>query len=292
MQSRDDIVFDAIITIISIIMLVIFLYPLYYLVICSLSDLDAVFRGEVKLWIVGFNTESYKEMLERPEIWRGYAISIGITIVGTALNLILTIIGGYVLSCREFAPRNLIMKFITFTMIFNGGLIPQFLLIQKMGMYGTYWPLILLGAINVQNLIIARTFFANNIPNELKEAAFLEGCNHVKMLRTVVLPLSKAIIAVLALYYAVGHWNAYFNAMIYLVDENKAPLQLVLRRILNASAASQNLGQDIEILLRQVRLAEQLKYSSVIVASIPALIAYPFVQKHFVKGIMIGSVKG
>lgn len=291
-QTWDDVLFDVIITVLAVVLMVIFIYPLYYLVIASLSDVNAVVSGQVKFWFVGFSTESYQELLKRGDIWNGYLNSIIITAVGTVVNIIMTILGAYVLSCPEFLPRTVIMKLITFTMFFGGGLIPTFLLIQSLGMYNTIWALIIPGAVSVNNLIIARTFFQGNIPNELREAAFLDGCSHTKLLWTVILPLSKAIVAVLALYYGVGHWNSYFSALVYLRDDDLAPLQLILRRILLSAATAEDTGADIATLIKQMNLAEQLKYSSVIVASIPALIAYPFVQKYFVKGVMIGSIKG
>lgn len=291
-QTWDDMLFDVIITVFAVVLLIIFIYPLYYLVIASLSDVDAVVSGQVKFWFVGFSTESYQELLKRSDIWNGYLNSIIITVVGTIVNIVMTILGAYVLSCPEFLPRTVIMKLITFTMFFGGGLIPTFLLIQSLGLYNTMWALIIPGAVSVHNLIIARTFFQGNIPNELREAAFLDGCSHTKLLWTVILPLSKAIVAVLALYYGVGHWNSYFSALVYLRDDDLAPLQLILRRILLSAATAEDTGADIATLIKQMNLAEQLKYSSVIVASIPALIAYPFVQKYFVKGVMIGSIKG
>ncbi|MBQ7975372.1 MAG: carbohydrate ABC transporter permease, partial [Clostridia bacterium] len=198
----------------------------------------------------------------------------------------------YVLSCKEFLPRNVIMKLITFTMFFGGGLIPTFLLVKGIGMLDTVWSIVLPIAINVQNFIITRTFLQNNIMGELKEAAFLDGTTHTGFLIKIGLPLSKAIIAVMALYYGVDHWNAYFNAMIYLSDIDKFPLQLILREILLASQNVDNAGASPEMVAKQLRLADSLKYSTIIVASVPALIAYPFVQKFFVKGVMIGSIKG
>ena len=291
-RTWDDILFDTIITAVALMLLVIFIYPLYYLVIASLSDLDAVVNGDVKFWVVGFSTESYQMLLDRKDIWTGYMNSILITVSATLLNLVMTIIGAYVLSCPEFQPRTFIMKMMTFTMYFGGGLIPTFLLIQNLGMYNTLWALIIPNAINVHNLIIARTFIANSIPYELREAAFLDGCGHIRLLWSIILPLSKAIIAVLALYYGVSHWNSYFSALVYLRDDALAPLQLILRRILLSAQTAESTGADIATIIKQIYMAEQLKYSSVIVASVPALIAYPFVQKHLVKGVMIGSVKG
>jgi len=216
-RTWDDILFDAIVTAVAVILLIIFIYPLYYVIIASFSDLDAVVNGDVKFWIVGFSTESYKMLLEQKDIWSGYLNSIIITIAGTFINLVMTMIGAYVLSCPEFQPRTFVMKMMTFTMYFGGGLIPTFLLIQNLGMYNTLWALIIPNAISVHNLIIARTFISNSIPNELREAAFLDGCGHIRLLWSIILPLSKAIIAVLALYYGVAHWNSYFNALTYTI---------------------------------------------------------------------------
>lgn len=291
-QTWDDKLFDVLVIALALVLLVLFIYPLYYLVIASLSDVDAVVNGQVKFWFVGFSTESYKLMLERQDIWTGYLNSIIITVGGTIINIVLTIIGAYVVSRSEFRYRSLAMKLMTFTMYFGGGLIPNFLLVQSLGLYDSLWALMIPNAISVHNLIIARTFIENNIPVELQEAAMLDGCDYFKLLLKIIIPLSKGIIAVLALYYGVSHWNSYFNALVYLRDDALAPLQLVLRRILLTASAAESTGADIATVIKQIFMAEQLKYSSVIVASIPALVAYPFVQKHLVKGVMIGSVKG
>lgn len=291
-KTVDDIVFDAIVYILGFILIIVFVYPLYFVVIASLSDPLAVTRGDVLFGIVDFSMESYIELFKRSDIWIGYRNSIVYTVLGTSINVVLTVLGAYVLSCEEFLPRNIVLKLMVFTMFFNGGLIPAYLLVQGLGIYGTIWAVVLPGAVNVQNLIIARTFFIGNIPKELKEAAFLDGCSHTRLLITVIIPLSKSILAVLALFYGVTHWNSYFNAMIYLPDDDMASLQLVLRRILLNFAKQDSSGGDVEQFIRQSMLAQQLKYSSVIVASIPALIAYPFVKKYFVKGVMIGSIKG
>ncbi len=291
-QTREDNVFDTVTIILSLLLFVVFAYPLYFIIIASFSDPSAVWSGEVKLLPVGFSLEGYQEILKNTEIWTGYLNSIFYTAFGVIVNLFFTFLGAYVLSCKEFMPRNVIMKLITFTMFFGGGLIPTFLLVKEMNMLDTVWSIVLPIAINVQNFIITRTFLQNNIMGELKEAAFLDGTTHTGFLLKIGLPLSKAIIAVMALYYGVDHWNQYFNAMIYLNDRGKFPLQLILREILLASQKIDDAGQSPDMIAKQLRLADSLKYSTIIVASVPALIAYPFVQKFFVKGVMIGSIKG
>ena len=290
-QTRADNAFDAVTITLSLLLFVIFAYPLYFIIIASFSDPSAVWSGHVKMLPVGFSLEGYQEILKNVEIWTGYLNSIFYTGFGVLVNLFFTFLGAYVLSCKEFLPRNVIMKLITFTMFFGGGLIPTFLLVKGLKMLDTVWAMVLPIAVNVQNFIITRTFIQNNIMGELKEAAFLDGSSHTTFLIKIVLPLSKAIIAVMALYYGVDHWNSYFNAMIYLSDRDKFPLQLILREILLASQNVDNAGASPEMVAKQLRLADSLKYSTIIVASIPALIAYPFVQKFFVKGVMIGAVK-
>ncbi len=291
-QTRSDNIYDVVTIIISLLLLVIFAYPLYFIIIASFSDTSAVWNGQVKLLPVGFSLEGYQEIMKNSQIWMGYIYSIFYTGFGVIVNLFFTILVAYVLSCKEFMPRNIIMKLITFTMFFGGGLIPTYLLVKDLGMLDTVWSIVLPGAINVQNLIITRTFFQSNITGELKEAAFIDGSSHTGFLLKIGLPLSKAIIAVMALYYGVAHWNSYFNAMIYLSDERKFPLQLILREILLKTTSMNESGGDPELVAQQIRLADSIKYCTIIVASVPALVAYPFVQKFFVKGVMIGSIKG
>ena len=291
-RSKGDRIFDIILMVLAVILLIIFAYPLYFMIIASFSNTSAVWNGEVKFLPVGFSLEGYQELLKNTDIWIGYANSILYTALGTLINLVMTILAAYVLSQPEFKPRNVMMKLITFTMFFSGGLIPTYLLIKGLGMLDTIWALVIPGSINVTNLIITRTFFVSNIPRELKEASMLDGITDVGYLMKIVLPLSKAIIAVIALYYGVAHWNSYFNAMIYLSSSNKFPLQLILRQILLKTTTMTESSGDSAFIAQQVRLAEIIKYCAIIVASIPALIAYPFIQKYFVKGVMIGSIKG
>ncbi|MBQ7974469.1 MAG: carbohydrate ABC transporter permease [Clostridia bacterium] len=291
-RTSGDKIYDNITILISVLLIVIFAYPLYFIIIASLSDTSAVWNGQVKILPVGFSLEGYQEIMKNTHIWMGYLNSIFYTGFGVLVNLFFTLLMAYVLSCPEFMPRNVVMKLITFTMFFGGGLIPTYLLIKNLAMLDTVWSIVLPGAINVQNLIITRTFFQSNITGELKEAAFLDGSSHTGFLLKIGLPLSKAIIAVMALYYGVAHWNSYFSAMIYLSDENKFPLQLILREILLKTTAMNDSGGDPELVAQQIRLADSIKYCAIIVASVPALVAYPFVQKFFVKGVMIGSIKG
>ena len=208
------------------------------------------------------------------------------------INIALTVMLAYPLSRRTLFGRGVITGFITFTMLFSGGLIPSFLLIKGLGLYNTYWALILPGAVSVYNVIVARTFFQSNIPDDLYEAASLDGCSDIYFMWKIVLPLSAPIIAVLTMFYAVGHWNSYFNAMIYLQDSKKFTLQVVLRNILIANQIDNEMMKDIDAMQKQEGLAQLLKYSLIVVASVPMLLLYPFIQKHFVKGIMIGALKG
>jgi putative aldouronate transport system permease protein len=291
-DTRDDKFLNIVNIVFLSVVLILYIYPIYFIVIASLSDPNSIWNGEVTIVPVNFSFEGYNEIMKNPELWRGYLNSIFYTSTGICINLFLTLTAAYVLACREFIVRGAVMKIFTFTMFFSGGLIPNFLLVQRLGLLNTMWAVLLPGAASVFNIIITRTFFMFSIPNELKEAAVLDGCGHTKYLVFIVLPLSTAIIAVIALYYGVGHWNAWFEAMIYLRDRTLFPLQLILREILIRTASLIEIGAGEVELARQMRIAEGIKYCSILVASIPPLIAYPFVQKFFVKGVMMGSIKG
>jgi putative aldouronate transport system permease protein len=291
-NTKEDLILNRINIFLLSVLLVVYIYPIYFIVIASISDPTSIWNGEVLFMPVNISFEGYKEILHNLELWHGYLNSIIYTVVGVIVNLAFTLTAAYVLSCREFMLRNLLMKIFTFTMFFSGGLIPSFLLVQSLGLLNTMWALILPGAVSIYNVIITRTFFMNSIPYDLKEAAILDGCGHTRYFLSIVIPLSSAIIAVIALYYGVGHWNAYFSAMIYLNDRAKYPLQLIIREIvLKSTTMFENAGNEADFAL-QMRLAEVVKYCSIIVASIPAMVAYPFVQRFFVKGVMIGSLKG
>jgi len=268
------------------------LYPLIFIVSASFSSSLAVVQGKVWLWPIDPTIEGYLAVFRSSRVPRGFINSIYVMCVGTTINVVLTIALAYPLSRKDLFGRNVFMGLVTFTMLFSGGLIPSFLLVRALGMYNTYWAIIIPGAVGVYNMIVARTFFQSNIPQDLLEAAVIEGCGDFRFLLKIVIPLSAPIIAVLCMFYAVGHWNSYFSAMIYLRDPAKKTLQLVLRDILIINQMGEDLFKDTETMIRQQGLAQLLKYSLMVVASVPMLVLYPFIQKHFVKGIMVGAIKG
>ncbi|GIN56429.1 sugar ABC transporter permease [Lederbergia ruris] len=292
-KISDGKVFDIGVLIISAVISVLILYPLIFIVSASFSSPEKVMSGEMWLFPVDFTLDAYSEVFKDGDIWNGYKNTIFYTIGGTFINIILTTLAAYPLSRRDLPGRNIIMFIITFTMFFSGGMIPTFLVVQGLGMVDTFWAMIIPNAIATYNLIVMRTYFQTSIPWELQEAAMIDGCSNWKMLWKVILPLSKPIIAVMLLFYAVGHWNAFFNALIYLRDDKLYPLQLILREILLVSQANMTDEISSEIGLdEKMMLGESIKYALIIIASLPVLVIYPFVQKHFVKGVMIGSIKG
>ncbi len=266
------------------------LYPLYFIIIASFSDPVAINNGRVGFWPVGFNPTGYEKIFENMKIWRSYSNTIFYTVAGTGINIVLTMMLAYPLSRKKFFAKTPLMIFVMFTMYFQGGLIPTYLWINDLNLYNTPWVMVLLPAINVFNLIIAINFIKSNIPEELYEAAAIDGCSHIKFFARIVLPLSKTIIVVLVLYYGVAHWNEFMNGLIYLRDEGLYPLQLTLRNILLQNQAS-GLG-DVDSIIEQQKAAELIKYGVIIVSTLPVLVIYPFLQKHFEKGVMVGSVKG
>lgn len=292
-KTKKDRLFDVInYTLLGIIALVV-IYPLYFIVIASFSDPNAVYEGRVILFPKDISFEGYQKLFQDTAIWTGYLNTIIYTVVGTTINVCLTITAAYALSNKQLPGNRVLSLLITFTMFFSGGLIPSYLLVKDLNLTNTMWAIILPGAVGPWNLIVAKAFFQNSIPDELKEAAYLDGCSDFKLFKDIVLPLSKAIIAVITLFYAVGHWNSYFSAMIYLTDEAKYPLQLILRNILIQNEVSANmLTGDATTLAIQQRIADQIKYGVIIVASAPILAFYPFIQKYFNKGVMLGAVKG
>lgn len=291
-QSKIDTLFDIINHGILVLVLVITAYPLLYVLSASISDPMTVLKGEVWLWPKGFNLDAYRRVFENKDIVLGYKNTIIYTITGTALNVIMTIAGAYPLSRKDFYGRNFFMILFSFTMFFNGGLIPTYILMKKLGLYNNFWVMILPGAVGMYNMIIMRTFFQNTIPMELQEAAFIDGCTNIGTLWRIILPLSKPIIAVMVMFYGVGHWNAFFNALIYLNDHNKFPLQLILREILIREDMASMMGESTDTIVKQQMLAEGLKYSVIVVASLPVLALYPFLQRYFIQGVMIGAIKG
>lgn len=273
------------------IVFVLVFYPLLYVFSSSLSSPLAVSSGRVWLWPVDFSLRGYQVTLGNPQIITGYANSLYYTFFGTLISVVLTVLLAYPLSRRTLAGRNSIMLFITFTMIFSGGLIPTYLVVKELGMLNTRWALLIPQAVAAWQVIIARTFFQVNIPEELAEAAALDGCSDLRFLWSVVLPLSKPILAVLVLMYAVGQWNAYFDALLYLKSADLQPLQLVLRSILILNTATSGTMDAVTMAERQ-QMADLLKYALIVVGSLPVLLIYPFAQRYFVRGMLIGSIKG
>lgn len=291
-QSAFDIGFDVVSTILLVIALLIVLYPLYFVVIASISDANSISMGKVILLPKNIDFVGYRRIFEDSRIMNGYLNSIIYTIASTLIGTVTTIMAGYSFSRNDLVGRRGIMLLYVFTMYFSGGLIPTYLVVKDVGLLGSPWAVILMGAISVYNIIIARSFFSSNIPNDLYEAAQLDGCSNGRFFVSIVVPLSKSIIAVIALYYAVAQWNGYFNALIYLNKQEQYPLQMVLREILLSSQGVQADVTDVDAIQEMQRIAATIKYGVIVVASVPMLILYPFIQKYFVKGVMIGSVKG
>ena len=297
-KVQGDFRFDVINMIALTILMLIFFYPMYLCLISAISSPEEVFAGRVLLIPKGFNAEGFQRVLQNDSLWRGYLNSICYTILGTAINLALTMTGAFVLSRKTFALRGVLNWMVLITMFFGGGMIPTYLLVKNLGMLNTVWALVLPGAISTWNLIITRTFISSSIPDELQEAAQIDGCNNARFFVSIVLPNSSTIIAVIGLFYAVDHWLSYWNAMLYITKSEMYPLQLVLRDILlKAEVALQNAqsGADLDggaSIVELLRISESVKYIVVIAGTLPLLIAFPFVEKYFVKGVMIGSVKG
>ncbi|SDS85490.1 putative aldouronate transport system permease protein [Paenibacillaceae bacterium GAS479] len=279
---------DAVINVFMVFVIIICLYPLVFVLSMSISDPIAAAAQEVWLFPKGFSLNAYELVFENPDIWTSYMNTIWYTVGGTAFNVIMTISLAYPLSRRNFFLRGPVTFLIVFTMLFSGGLIPTFILVNDLGLYNTRWALIILGAIGVWYVIIARTYFTT-IPESLIESAKLDGANDIRIFWTVIIPLSKPIIAVLVLFYAVGHWNSYFSALIYLPDKNLQPLQLYLVKVL---VENTGLADSIMPSEEKSLAIMQIKYAIIIVATLPILFVYPFLQKYFVKGVMIGAIKG
>ncbi len=288
--STDDKIFYTVSDILLGLLLLIILYPLIFVVSSSFSAPNAVLSGKVVLWPVDPSLEGYQAIFRNRYIGIGYMNSIFYTVVGTFINVSLTLMAAYPLTRKEMPFGKIIMFLFTFTMFFSGGMIPNYMLMSSLHLIDTRYVLLVTGFISVYNMIITRTFIQSSIPNELFEAAEIDGCSYLKYFVVMVIPLSKAVIAVISLYYTVEHWNAYFDAFLYLNTRTLYPLQLFLREILVANTITEDV--DPELMMRKQGLADVLKYSLIIVASVPVLVAYPLVQKFFTKGVMIGSLKG
>lgn len=291
-ESGSDRLFTIFNYVILSLVLVVVLYPLIYVVSASFSSSSAVLSGKVWLWPVEPTLEGYKAVFKNTMVVKGFMNTIFYTMAGTSINLVLTVMAAYPLSRNDFKGRNFFMLVFVFTMLFNGGLIPTYLIVKDLHMIDTVWAMLIPTALSVWNVIIMRTYFQATIPSELLEASQLDGCTDFRFLRSIVLPLSGPILAVIALFYAVGHWNQYFNAMIYLKRADLYPLQLVLRDILVQNEVNIEMLGDAKTAAARQGLRELLKYSLIVVTSVPLLIVYPFLQKFFVKGVMIGSIKG
>ena len=291
-SSREDRIFDVANNVVLVFALLVVLYPLVYVTSASVSSRLAIMTGRVWLWPVDLSLEGYRAVFVNRSVITGYINSFYYAAVGTTVNVLLTIVAAYPLSRPDFKARNVLMFVFAFTMIFNGGLIPTYLVVRNLGLINTRAVMILPGAIGVWHVIVARTYYQSNISTELLEAAKLDGCSDFHFVWHVVVPLSRAITAILVLFYAVGHWNAFFNAFIYLSKKELFPLQIILRDILIMNQIDATMTVDPEELAAKEGMAELLKYSLIIVASVPVLCLYPFVQKYFVKGVMIGAIKG
>ena len=291
-QSSSDRRLQLFVYILLILLLIATLYPLIYVVSCSFSDGSAVTAGRVLLWPVNFSTTGYEIVFNYKHVWIGYRNTIFYTVAGTCINLIMTTMVAYPLSRRNFQGRGIYMTLYMITMFFGGGIIPSYILLNSLHMTNSSWALLIPGAVSVYNMIIMRTFFQNSIPTELHEAAKIDGISDIGYLFKIVIPLSKTVFSVITLYYAVGHWNSYFGAMLYLRNRDLFPLQLFLREILNSAKVDLSQIDDPELLAQMRSANDVMKYSLIVISSLPIIVFYPFVQRYFEKGVMIGSVKG
>ncbi len=286
-----DRAFDLVLGILTAVSVVVILYPLIFVVSASVSDPMEIFHGNVWLLPKGFNLDAYKQVFRNRDIFVGYKNTLIYTVVGTMITIVITFSAAYPLSRKKLYGQNKLMGFFLFTMFFSGGMIPTYLIVKQLGLYNTMWAVVMVGTVSVYNIIVARTFIQNTIPEELYEAASMDGCGDIPVFFKVVLPLSAPILAVLVLFYGVNFWNSYFNGLIYLSDRSAYPLQLFLREILlnnMADSMIDSVGMDISAYM----VSESIKYAVIIVSSVPMLVLYPFLQKFFVKGVMIGAIKG
>lgn len=291
-QSMKDKIFIIIVYVLLSMLFVIVAYPLLYIVSASFSDPQAVISGKVVLWPVSPTLRGYAAVFKNHKIVTGFINSILYMAIGTLVNIVMTILCAYPLSRKEFTARNKVAAIFVFTMYFSGGLVPTYILVNKLGLINSPLAMIIPSAMSTYNMIICRTYIQNSIPDELYEAAQLDGCTPWKYLKRVVVPLCKPIIAVLVLYYGVAKWNSYFDAMLYLKKASLQPLTIVMREILIQNKIDYTMISDAKVASEMQGLTQLLKYSTIVVASVPVLIIYPFVQKYFVKGVMIGAVKG
>ena len=298
-ESRGDRIFYAVNLAILLLLAAIVLYPLYFTVIASISEPYDVVSGNVVLWPKGFTLDSYRQIFQNEEIWVGFRNSVAYTVFGTLMSLVLTIPAAYALSKKNLWGRGLITTYFVIIMYFSGGLLPTYLVVRDLGLLNQPYTLIIIGSFSVYNMVVARTYYQSSIPESLYEAAEIDGCSGFGQFFRIAVPLSKPIIAVIALYYAVGRWNDFYNSLVYITNSDYYSLQQVLRNILlesqNALAAIDGntmSSEEMVYFMRRAYMAEAMKYAIIFVSSLPMLLIYPLVQKHFVKGVMIGSVKG
>ena len=290
-ETVQDRILDIIFYLIVGVFMLICLYPVYFVIIASFSSSTAVNSGAMLLWPVDFHVTGYEFVFSDARIMTGYSNTIMYTVGGTVLGLICSLTAGYSLSRKDLPFRNLIMMLLVFTMYFHGGMIPTYLVVKNLGLINTRAVLIILGSVSVYNIILIRTFFQSNLPDELHEAATIDGCGNFRFFVQFALPLSKAIIAVIALYLAVGYWNSYYNALVYTTNNNLKPLQLFIREMLMQSNSTPDFA-DAELAAQHMLMLQVIKYAVIVVATVPIMCVYPFLQKYFVQGVMIGSVKG
>ncbi|MDO4293104.1 MAG: carbohydrate ABC transporter permease [Eubacteriales bacterium] len=291
-ESLEDRAFHIGNTVIMVLIGAVMLYPLYYIVLASVTDPTVVNTGKLLLYPEKIYLEGYKAAFEYGQLFTGFANSVLYTAVGTVISIFLTIPGAYALSRKDLRGRNAVMFLCTFTMFFSGGMVPTYMLVNQLGLIDTMWAMVLPGALSVYNLIVVRTFFQTNIPEELLEAAKMDGCTDLKFFWHIALKVSGTIIAVMVLFYAVGLWNSYFNAIMYLNSRSRMPLQAVLRDLLILNTVTNELPIDATETVDRMMRADQLKYCVIIISTVPMMVLYPFIQKHFTKGVMIGSIKG
>ena len=289
--ARSDRIFEGVVYAVLAVWTLITIYPLIYVLSCSISPPEDVYMGRVFLFPTGIDFSSYARVLGADMIWRGYLNTILYVVVGTAISCALTIPAGYVLARRDFRPRGVLMVIFMITMFFSGGMIPTFLVVRSLGLMNNMFGFILPGALSVWNVIVVRTYMSSSVSWEIQEAAKVDGASDFRLFLAIVMPLSMPIVAVMVLFYAVGYWNSYFNALLYLPDQSKWPLQMVLREVLIRSDSSMA-GGGGGSLIEQAYMAEAIKYTTIVVSTLPILFIYPFLQRYFIKGVMIGSVKG
>ncbi|MFV0502400.1 MAG: carbohydrate ABC transporter permease [Lachnospirales bacterium] len=290
--SRGDKIFIKVNTLLMVLIVVIMVYPLYYIVLASITEPTVVNTGKLLLLPTKIYIEGYKAAFEYERLYTGFLWSTIYTVIGTGISMALTVPAGYALSRKDLKGRNMVMFLFVFTMFFNGGMVPTYMLVNGLGLIDSIWAIVFPGALSVYNMIVIRTFFQTNLPDEVLEAAKIDGCSDFRFFWCIAIKLSAAIVAVMVLFYAVSIWNSYFNAMMYLNTRSRMPLQIVLRDLLILNTVSGEVQLNATETMDRMMRADQLKYCVIIISTIPMMVMFPFVQKHFKNGVMIGSIKG